>query len=113
MQAISGFCIFLWLPEAEQLIEIINSGDSGFLFRADGDLSLLFSQREIHEAVTWHHLLPLTISYSLIPAKQRAPSLEDTSVGPGDGEEALQGFFSLPVFSAVTFSVCLISHQPV
>lgn len=92
MQAVSGFCIFLWLPEAEPLIQVINSGDSGFLFRADGDLPLLFSQHEIHEAVTWHHLPPLTISYRLTPAKRRAPSLEDTSVSPGDREETLQGF---------------------
>lgn len=38
MQPVSEFCIFLWLPEAEQLLQVINSGDRVFLFCADGEV---------------------------------------------------------------------------
>lgn len=115
MQAISGFCIFLWLPEAEQLIQVIKSGDSVFLFCADSEvishsssLNMRFMRQSL--GITYFHLQSLTASFLQnreLLLFRRPQSFQVT------GKKLSRGFFSSPIFSAVTFSVCLSSHQPV
>lgn len=67
MQAISRFCIFLWPPEAEQLIQVINSGDSVFVLMVKWSPTALLS--------TWDswgsHLASLTSTYNLLQLSSR------------------------------------------
>lgn len=108
MKPVYEFCIFLCLPEAEQLLQVINSGDRVFLFCADGEVISHCSSLNMRFMRQSLGITSLATSYTSFLQSRELLLLRGPQSFQVTGKKISRVSFSFPIFSAVIFSVCLL-----